>query len=203
MRYEFLYKNNSQNLILFFGGFGFLPKAYATLKSNNNVIIIYDYSKFNLDFLNECKNYQNIILLSYSMGAMVASKCDFSNFNIIQKIAINGTSYGIHKEFGINERIFKLSALNFNLDDFLKKAGANNLKDYFASENTLKNELLNILEISKMPIIWQNYDLAYSSNEDAIFPQKALINCFNNIIFMDKPHFCFNNFNSWEEICMM
>lgn len=195
MKFEFLHKNNSSDLVLFFGGFGFLPSAY-NLASKNDVLMVYDYLEFDLGFLEICKAYKNIKLIAFSMGVMVSSKCDLSSLNIVQKIAINGTTKGIDDEFGISEKLFKITAKRFDKESFLSRCGGVNK----AFNQNPKDELLSILELAKKPCIWQDYDLAYSSNMDEIFPQNALLKSFKNICKINAPHFCFNKFLSWDEI---
>lgn len=94
---------NSQELILVFGGFASHPSHFAHLKSDKNVVLVYDYE--NLDFKFDLKSFSKITLIAFSMGVCVASRV-LKDIEFSQKIAINGTPFGIDKLKGIHPAIF-------------------------------------------------------------------------------------------------
>lgn len=193
----------SKNLILFFSGFGghyshfipFLPKDY-------DFVIFYDYRDFSFDedkFLALLKDYEKITLCAFSMGVWVANMlinaldCEKK---ITKKIAINGTEYGIHDDFGIPKRLFLLTAKNFHLEYFQKVLFGKNPYDtfIFLSENELKDELNSLYKNHKEPLKFLAYDEVFISQKDSIFSfenQKRFWENRAKIHFVDAPHFAF------------
>ncbi|MCC3041127.1 DUF452 family protein, partial [Campylobacter jejuni] len=106
---------NSQELILVFGGFASHPSHFAHLKSDKNVVLVYDYE--NLDFKFDLKSFSKITLIAFSMGVCVASRV-LKDIEFSQKIAINGTPFGIDKLKGIHPAIFRKTLQNFKLENF-------------------------------------------------------------------------------------
>lgn len=203
MKINYLIQNqNSQELILVFGGFASHPSHFSHLKSNKNVILVYDYE--NLDFNLNLDPFSKIILVAFSMGVCVASKI-LKDVKFSQKIAINGTNFGIDKLKGIHPAIFSKQIKKFELLVFKKSLFkerqdlAKNL--IFKDEISLKKELENLYNFAlKEPnenFVW---DKIYSSKMDEIFPPNALKNAFSKLIFLDEPHFAFFHFKTWDEI---
>ncbi|HDX3590520.1 TPA: DUF452 family protein [Campylobacter coli] len=193
---------NSQELILVFGGFASHPSHFAHLKSDKNVVLVYDYE--NLDFKFDLNSFSKITLIAFSMGVCVASRV-LKNIEFSQKIAINGTPFGIDKLKGIHPAIFAKQIKKFDLTAFKKslfEERENEAKDFiFKDEKDLKTELEKLFEFAlkerNESFIW---DKIYSSNHDEIFPQNALKNTFSKLIFLDEPHFAFFHFKTWDEI---
>ncbi|EAK7371496.1 DUF452 family protein, partial [Campylobacter jejuni] len=116
MKYEFLCKNpDSKKLIVVFGGFASHPSHFSHLKSDKNVILFYDYENFDLNF--DFKAFDELFLIAFSMGVCVANKL-LKELNFKQKIAINGTNFGIDKLKGIHPAIFRKTLRNFKLENF-------------------------------------------------------------------------------------
>ncbi|HEF3189968.1 TPA: DUF452 family protein [Campylobacter jejuni] len=203
MKYEFLCKNpNSKKLIVIFGGFASHPSHFSHLKSDKNVILFYDYEKFDLNF--DFKAFDELFLIAFSMGVCVANRL-LKELNFKQKIAINGTNLGIDKSKGIHPAIFKKTLQNFKLEHFkeaLFKERKSLAKDFiFKDEKALKIELEKLFDFALIKqeenLLW---DKVYSSKEDEIFPPNALKNSFKNLIFLDEPHFAFFDFKTWDEL---
>ncbi|HEB7543332.1 TPA: DUF452 family protein, partial [Campylobacter coli] len=108
---------NSQELILVFGGFASHPSHFAHLKSDKNVVLVYDYE--NLDFKFDLNDFSKITLIAFSMGVCVASRV-LKDIEFSQKIAINGTPFGIDKLKGIHPAIFARQIKKFDLSSFKK-----------------------------------------------------------------------------------
>ncbi|MEE6547644.1 pimeloyl-ACP methyl esterase BioG family protein [Campylobacter jejuni] len=203
MKYEFLCKNpDSKKLIVVFGGFASHPSHFSHLKSNKNVILFYDYENFDLNF--NFKAFDELFLIAFSMGVCVANRV-LKELNFKQKIAINGTNLGIDKSKGIHPTIFKKTLQNFKLEHFKKalfKERKSLAKDFiFKDEKALKIELEKLFDFALIKqeenLLW---DKVYSSKEDEIFPPNALKNSFENLIFLDEPHFAFFHFKTWDEL---
>ncbi|EAI6788124.1 DUF452 family protein [Campylobacter jejuni] len=193
---------NSQELILVFGGFASHPSHFAHLKSDKNVVLVYDYE--NLDFKFDLKSFSKITLIAFSMGVCVASRV-LKDIEFSQKIAINGTPFGIDKLKGIHPAIFRKTLQNFKLENFkeaLFKERKNLTKDFiFKDEKALKIELEKLFDFALVKqeenLLW---DKVYSSKKDEIFPPNALKNAFSKLIFLNEPHFAFFHFKTWDEL---
>lgn len=206
MKSYFLHKNKSKELILFFSGFASHYSHFKHLDSNIDIVIIYDYRDFNLNL--NIDKYNSIILVAYSMGVCIAPKI-FTQDKFSKTIALNGTTLGIHKEYGINPTIFRHTIKNLNITDFKKAIFGDNerkAKDFiFRGNNILKEELQSIYDFCT-----QNtnngfkWDKTYISNKDSLFKSQICNNFFlgkSRIYELNTWHYPFFMFNTWEEIC--
>ena len=111
MKAYWLNKQNNKNLIVFFAGWSFDETPFKLLQClNNDVLMIYDYNDIEIpQVLNELSNYENKILITWSMGVFVAYllKDLFKNFD--KKIAINGTIKPVDNEYRIPVKMFELT----------------------------------------------------------------------------------------------
>ncbi|MBZ7996938.1 DUF452 family protein [Campylobacter canadensis] len=197
MKSIFLNQKKNKNLILFFSGFACSFKMFEHLKYDEfDVLIIYNYTDNNADFLHFLKVYEGIYLLAFSMGVMIASKINF-NINFIKKIAINGSLEGIGQK-SIDKRIFKLSIKNFNLDEFLKAANYLEFKEFLNYD--FKEELKNILALSKEKSYLKNYDKLILSDKEHIFKKLEKEDFYKQLQKISSYHYCFKDFKSWKEI---
>lgn len=222
MKFCYLKNKDSKDLILFFAGFGADISHFSHLDSKCDVIMIYDYVDFyfDLSFLFKYERYENITLIAFSMGVCISSFILDSKLDFKQKIAINGTNYGINNTFGISEKIFKLTAKHFNLNDFknmLFESIDSKLDSiHFATRNHLIQELESIYNFAKKRNICNkkniesglfSWNKAIISKQDRIFPSQHSLNFFNlsntKHIILNEPHFIFFAFNTWEEICQI
>lgn len=199
MRVEFLHKNeDSKELILFFAGFASEPSHFKHLKTQNNVLMVYDYRNFEFEF--DLSFFENTTLIAFSMGVCVASKL-LKNLHFKSKIALNGTNYGVNKKRGIAPSIFLHTAQNFKLEDFKKALLCERAEFEFRKEKDLKEELLALYEFCKKDFAEDfTWDRVYMSEQDLIFPNLALKNSYENLISLKEPHFAFFAFDKWEQI---
>lgn len=215
MQYHWLHKNiNNNKLIVFFGGWSFDFRPFECLESNNyDVLMFYDYN--NLEIPSKIPDYEEKILITWSMGVFIAYylKDKLPEFN--RKIAINGTPYPVDNERGIPFRTFDLTlkyAETGLKQKFYENVFANEefLKKYLKTpvERTIQNrvEELNALNtlIKNTPLTYDGefYDSAIVSNKDRIIPFKNQMNMWQNLAkVIDCGHFPFYNYKSWDEIC--
>ncbi len=202
-----IYKNlkNNKKILLIFGGFAshfthFLPFLF----SECGVIILYNYSHLDfreLNILLESLQDSTIKLISFSMGVFVASEFLRQNSLKCEKIAINGTEAGIHSEFGIPLKLFRLTHKNFCLESFKQNLFGKFLaktQDFiFLDYSVLKKELEFFMqtckEYERSPILWDlavisKQDLIFSSSNQIVFWKQASV---KKILEIDAPHFAF------------
>ena len=179
----YLRNNNSEELIIFFCGWGMDEKPFHPLKSDSDILFLFDYIEADnsLDF--DFTKYKKTSLIAFSYGVFMAGylkdvlpSCDL-------KIAVNGTLKPVDEEFGIPEKIFtltlenmtELSALKFREKLFAEKSALSvfnkNLpnRDMKSSKDelaALKNYFL------KNKYIDFEYNKAIIAETDRIIPTK-------------------------------
>ena len=116
---KYLKEKKSDNLLIFFTGWGCDEYEFEHLKSDCDVLLLFDYSDLNLDF--EFSKYKKYDLLAFSAGVFVASAMDF-NFKIDRKTAISGNPYLFDEHFGLSKEIQDIlyNINEKNADDFAR-----------------------------------------------------------------------------------
>ena len=72
---KYLINKNSDNLLIFFTGWGCDEFEFEHLETNSNVLLLYNYSDLNLDF--DFSEYKKFNLIAFSAGVFIASIFDF------------------------------------------------------------------------------------------------------------------------------
>lgn len=220
MKAHYLNKKNNDSLIVFFCGWSFDETPFLKCNFGNfDVLIIYDYNQLEIpEELNNTVKYKNKYLIAWSMGVFVAflNKNLFENFD--KKIAINGTVFPVHNDFGIPEKIFKLTLIHAKkgLEGKFYANLFDNEEDYQkylqnpvqrSVENRV-SELQNLDKLAKQTQIKYEkfYDKAIICKNDKIIPPQNQINCHKElgipIIEVDCGHFPFYKFQSFEEMIL-
>ncbi len=218
MKAYWLNKQNNKNLIVFFAGWSFDETPFKLLQClNNDVLMIYDYNDIEIpQVLNELSNYENKILITWSMGVFVAYllKDLFKNFD--KKIAINGTIKPVDNEYGIPVKMFELT-LKHAFAGLSGKFYKNVYKTEEEFELYMNNQVLRSIEnrVSELENLYsliksteisndKFYDIALVSEFDKIIPAKNQIAChkyFNvPIKMLEFGHSPFFQYKSWDEI---
>ena len=206
---KYLINNNSQNLLIFFTGWGCDEYEFEHLKSDCDVLLLYDYSDLNLDF--DFSKYKNFDLISFSAGVFVASIIDF-DFKINKKIAISGNPYLFDEKLGLSKKIQDIlyGITEENADDFARNylvKTDDEWKIFHHSKRSLQScreefdSLKKIYSENKFKI--KNiYDLALFGQEDYLFDvsaQKEFYKDKLNII-KNARHNLFFRINKYEQI---
>ena len=214
----YLRDNNSDNLILFFCGWGMDEKPFSILKSKSDVLFVYDYvtPEFpNFDF----SKYKSVKLLSFSYGVYAGAIAELpSDLKIETRIAINGTlmpvndTYGVPtKQFELTEKMDSESVVKFRQRLF----GGEKAKEHFEifeqnlPKRTAKSFTDKLLGMKKYVPLFdtpkKNFDKIFIANYDRCVPTRNQRNFWqkenaSNIIELETGHFPFYNYNSFEEI---
>ena len=214
MQFDWINKQNNDNLIVFFGGWSFDGQPFKCLRTKDfDVLMFYDYSDLNLPEIPDNKKKKNLI--AWSMGVFIAYylKDKLPEFN--KKIAVNGTPYPINNDYGIPVKTFDLTLkyaetglrgkfyenvfsdaklLTKYLQNPVQRPIENRVNELIALDKLIKN--------AKISYDGHFYDLAIVGNFDKIIPTKNQINMWgNNAKLLDCGHFPFYNFEYWDEIC--
>ena len=214
MQYHWLNRKNNNKLIIFFAGWSFDEKPFEFLDAfDYDVLIIFDYSKLNLDNI---PKYQEYYLISWSMGVFVSYILKDKLPKFTKALAINGTPLPVDDNFGIPTKPFILTLKHAKqgLEGKFYKNIFENEKEYEKYCNspvkrTISNrveelqELYNTIKSTQINYS-QFFDTAILSKNDKIIPFKNQLNFWENntreIIAIENGHFPFYNFNSWDEI---
>ena len=121
----FITHKGTNDLILFFAGWGMDTQPFAELKHIGcDCCICYDYTHLDFD-TTPLLDYKNIEVYAWSFGVWAASfVLQNSNLPIRRAVAINGTTYGIDREKGISPEIFQATLNNLdeaNLNKFYRR----------------------------------------------------------------------------------
>lgn len=218
MQHHWLNKQNNNKLIIFFGGWSFDHKPFEFLECGDfDVLMFFDYSKISLEA--EIGKYDEVHLICWSMGVFAAYllKDELLKLSgtLAKKIAINGTPFPVHNDWGIPKKTFELT-LKY-IDSGLRGKFYKNVfkteeefNRYMSTpvERSLENrasELCSLDEIIKTTATGYDnfYNLAIVSESDKIVPAKnqlAFWSSHTPTKTLESGHFPFYNFKSWEEI---
>ncbi len=120
---QYLINKNSDELLLFFAGWGCDEYEFEHLQSEGDVLLLYDYSNLNFNF--DFSKYKKINLIAFSAGVFVASIFNFDGFKIDKidkKIAISGNPYLFDEHLGLSKEIQELlyNVNENNADEFAR-----------------------------------------------------------------------------------
>ena len=208
----FYQDNHSNDLIVFFSGWGCDYNQFMNLHDNKDVLILYNYQDLNLDF--DFSVYANIYVIAYSAGVFVASILASKLPNVRQKVALCGNPYLFDEKFGIskeNIKVFKEITLDNYLDfrrkymvfsdeEYEKYNKLESLRTIESCENEL--EALDKIYKEKKAKINPIFDKAIVAENDLIFNLQAQIDFYKNKlrIIRNAKHHIFFRFNSFEEL---
>jgi len=203
MKYKWLNKNdNNREVIIFFNGWGMDDCVIKHLDSENyNILMFYDYNDLVFDFKSfDFDLYAKRYLIAWSMGVMVATNFDIK---YDKKIAINGTLLPINNQFGIPERIYRLTLNGFNQN------GAEKFIKSMFNEDCILPQICRDFEDQKSELEaithYQakkdfKYDKIILSSDDKIIPTKNQIAFWGIKPNIDSGHAPFNHFKKWSEL---
>ena len=226
MEYHWLNKQNNDKLIIFFCGWSFDYKPFERLDClNYDVLFVYDYGDINdikdltsyrLNILSSLLQYKTSTLIAWSMGVYVGYLLKDVLPNFDKKIAVNGTPYPVHDEWGIPIKTFDLTLkyVDTGLQGKFQKNLFKNPTDY---EKYLENPVERTIDNQKAELIALNdfiknkkieyekfYDYAIISDTDKIIPTRNQRSCWETLDtpykILDSGHFPFFEFKSWEDI---
>lgn len=219
MQFSWLIKNNSNKLIVFFNGWSLDENIVKNLDSTGfDVLMFNDYSDLNIEekLLNETNNYSEVNVIAWSFGVWASSYVVDKIKNLKSATAINGTLCAIDENYGIPKRIFDLTLSNFSEKNYLKFF--KNMFDVFEydyqkmlPERESENQKNELMQIQKQSFENKKLDNAkffsrvIIGNSDKIIPTKNQLNFWRDkftarIIQVEKGHFVFDLFSSWDEI---
>jgi len=204
-----LINNNSDTLLIFFAGWGCDEYEFEHIKSNSDVLILYDYTDLNLDF--DFSKYKKFNLIAFSAGVFVASIMNF-NFKISKKFALDGNPYLFDEHFGISKDV---QDVLYNVSEENADAFARNYlvktdeewQNFHPSKRTLDScriefDCLKKIYNNNKQNIKDFYDLVIMGEEDPIFNISAQKEFFGEKlkVIENARHNLFFRIDSYEQI---
>lgn len=189
MKHILINNNNSKYVILFFAGWGMDATPFGSFSGlDKDCMVIYDYSDFNADF--DIRGYSGYYVVAWSFGVYAASLwMNTQEKKPIKAIAVNGTIYPIDDKYGIPHSIFNATLDTLSdksLNKFIRRMCGNKSNLNFFMDNrpkrdidSLRNELISVRNTSQLhKDVFTEWDVAYISKYDYIFPPDNQINCW-------------------------
>ncbi|MBO6087749.1 DUF452 family protein [bacterium] len=213
-----LISKNSDTLLIFFTGWGCDEYEFEHLKSDCDVLLLYDYTNLNLDF--DFSKYKNFDLIAFSAGVFTASIFKF-DFEINKKIAISGNPYlfdehlGLSSEiqnilYNINEENADYFARNYLIktDDewenfrHSKRTFESCRVEFDSLKEIYKANKQNVKDIFDFAIIGDNDKIFNLSAQKEFYGEKLFIaqNAGHNLFFrLENYEELFERIKSWQE----
>lgn len=184
---KYLIDKNSDNLLLFFTGWGCDEYEFEHLEAESDVLLLYDYTDLDLDF--DFSKYKNIDLIAFSAGVFASSVFDFG-FEINRKIAISGNPYLFDEHFGLSGAIqdYLYNITEETADEFARNYLVKTEKEwenFHPSKRTLEScraefDCIKRIYQAKKQNIKDIYDYAIFGAEDKLFNISAQKEFFKN-----------------------
>ena len=206
---KYLINNNSDELLIFFTGWGCDEFEFEHLGADSDVLMLYNYSDLKLDF--DFSKYKSFNLLAFSAGVFVASVFDF-DFKINKKIALSGNPYLFDEKLGLSKEIQDVlyNVTEETADDFAENylvKTDDEYKRFHHSKRTIESckvefESLKKLYGANKQNIKDIYDSAFIGEDDKIFDvssQKEFYGSRLNVV-KNARHNLFFRINKFEEI---
>ncbi len=206
---KYLINNNSDELLIFFTGWGCDEYEFEHLQADFDVLILYDYIDMNLDF--DFLKYKKFNLIAFSAGVFAASIFDF-DFKINKKVAISGNPYLFDEKYGLTEAMQNTlyNITEENAEDFARNYLIKTEEEYKNFHNSKRTIESCRLELDSLKKIYENkkqkikdiYDFALIGEDEPIFnfaAQKEFYGKRLNII-KNARHNIFFRINSYEQI---
>jgi biotin synthesis protein BioG len=222
MQQQMIYTGGARRnelLILFCNGWSMTPAAteHLSIPQGYDLLHLWDYRNNRAD-LSVLSSYKAIWVVAWSMGVWAVEQYLsglLKKLPVKQNIAIAGTPFPMHNEWGIPEAIFKgtLDLLtDSNRDKFNRRmCGGKSLRHLFEalkqrSTEEIRQELLTVYE-NQLHLFTPSYpwSKALIGEKDLIVPainQKRYWNKAQvpTILLSDGAHYLFSGYNLWEEI---
>lgn len=219
MKIEWLHQSKKDKCIVFMNGWGCDANPFEAMESNEyDVLMCYDYRDLLLpkEIERLFENYQEVHLIAWSLGVFVGNLLFYKWSNLFTStLAINGSVQAIDNLKGIPAAVFQgtIDGLNEkSIEKFwLRMCGGKDNFELFKNRlpkrniDEQKEELIVLQEVIQNHYMdWNVYQTAIIGSKDLIFPFENLLKGWseqkNLIQKEDMPHFCFYDWNTWDDL---
>ena len=211
MNIDFLRRNGSPTLELFFAGWGMDSRPFAwaadsPYTADCDFAVCYDYTDIQLDKVNQANakihGYSKVRVRAWSLGVYAASLVlPDMGCAISTAVAINGTLWPVDDELGIPHAVYDATAANLtaeSLERFNRRmCGAHRpvfeARRPLRTLDSLRAELLNIREraADRAKPQFTGWTQAVLSSRDKIFPIANMRRAWPATpqLELDEPHY--------------
>lgn len=216
----YLETNNSENLIIFFCGWGMDENAFSVLENSSDVLYVYDYQTpvFSCEDVDFSK-YKKINLIAFSYGVYASGIAKLPDELVLESsVAINGTLIPLDDQYGVPIRQFELTEKmdSSTVVKFRERLfGGEKAKEHFEifeqnlpqrSAQSCTEELVGMKSyVPTFAMPSRKFDKVYIAKHDRCVPTRNQLNFWKkfgdtNIIELETGHFPFYNYKKLEEI---
>ena len=217
MKTVFLQKNGGEKLLVFFNGWSRSASDAAVLTAPFDVLEVHDYTDLDsAELFAQIAPYSKITLVAWSLGVWAAAVVfEHSPVRFESALALNGTLYPVHSEYGIAPEIFDGTIANWLIpaarDRFLRRmagsvAAAQSMPETDRSPEDQQTELAAIRkQAAERPVPHDLYPHSVMGRQDRIIPFAAQENFWKTqsdtkITVADLPHYPFAGCTEWLNV---
>ena len=217
MKTEFLHRNGGNELLIFFNGWSRSASDVSALSAPFDVLEVHDYTDLDTtDLFRQLGAYSKIQLAAWSLGVWAAGVVfEHSDIHFESALALNGTLYPVHSEYGIAPEIFDGTIANWLMaaarERFMRRmagssAAAQRLPETLRSAEDQQSELAVIRQTAlERPVPRNIFTHAAMGRQDRIIPFAAQKKFWatqsgTSAAVLDLPHYPFDGLTSWEEV---
>ena len=206
---KYLINKNSDNLLIFFTGWGCDEFEFEHLQSDRDVLLLYNYLNMDLNF--DFSKYKKFDLIAFSAGVFMASIFNF-DFEIGKKIALSGNPYLFDEKLGLSKDIQKVlcSVTAETADDFARNYLVKTEEEWKKFHHSKRTPESCLAEFNALKSIYENqkqnirdiYDSAYIGADDPIFNPSKQKEFYGSKLHLveNARHNLFFRIESYEEI---
>ena len=205
---HYLINNNSENLLIFFTGWGCDEYEFAHLTADSDLLLLFDYQDLNLDF--DFSKYKKYSLIAFSAGVFVATVFNF-DFKIDKKIAVDGNPFLFDEKLGLSKDMQYLlyTITEKTADDFAKNylVKPDEFQIFHHSKRSLEScrfefDSLRQLYNDNKQSINDFYDYAIIGDDDLIFNVSVQKEYFGDrlVVLKNARHNPFFRIKKYEQI---
>lgn len=211
-------RNHNSECILFFNGWGMDKHAIKNMHcANVDICMFSNYGEFDTFNITEF-NYKKIHLVAWSLGVSFAHKLlADSDINISTSIAINGTPFPMHNDYGISNGIFEKTLSSWDERNRRKfnirmVGGMTNFKiaNELISQRSIKDQQTELQFFydhnDEFGLEKFDWDFALIGDADLIIPSQNQTNYWSGgtkVISKNWAHFPFIKIDSWQQLFEM
>ena len=110
MRIEWLVKNNTDQVVVFFNGWGMDKRSFPRLEGEMDKIVCWDYRTLNTDSTPSFIGYKKINVVAWSMGVWAAANIlPEWGIQLGHLVAFNGSDFPLEICWGIPSPVYLLT----------------------------------------------------------------------------------------------
>lgn len=215
MRIEWLVKNNADQVVVFFNGWGMDKRIFPRLEGGMDLVVCWDYRTLSIDSKPSFTGYRKIHVVAWSMGVWAAANT-LAEWGIhpAHLVAFNGTERPVDNRWGIPLPVYLLTERHIDekgREKFFSRMFTDRKEEEKFFSCRPERELVEqIQELQAIRMQSENYqhtldwDKVYVSEKDLIFPVENQQNWWKErgipTESLPTAHYPFYVFRTWEDV---